>query len=387
MIIKSLIIGGWFQRTTLHLTELQSFFLGKEIAGLESQKIKGNFESLKVLKTERIIDEMEYLKVTFANDFILKIFEDGLIILKNNKEINDKVNLEKEISKMKSFYEDELSKAISYVFSRGAPIPKELAKIENIFPFILHTENISESEMNEVFTASDDEISTHLSQDKIKIYKGKKIFFIINPDLDEDIFDILSETEIFFREFKVQMARYLHIHREIWEKINDIKNRDYIRGNEILKIREELQEEQKTINLIEARINQMPVYLKTRQKLSDFTKQGKDLHPLLQFKFETLLNTHDYIKSLWAMTKNYMNSANDMLAVLQTESTKSSISSLTLITTIGVVAGIVNYMARDTFPNITVIGFYYFLVLILITFLVNIFVMYLYKFKKYKIKK
>jgi hypothetical protein len=168
---------------------------------------------------------------------------------------------------------------------------------------------------------------------------------------DKNIYDTFAETEIFFREFKTQMARYLHIHREIWEKIKLIKEKESIRGKDIVSLREELQEEGKTINLIEARINQMPTYLKTRQKLTDIGAVNKDLHPLFQYKFETLLDTHDYIKSLWAMTKNYLNSANDMLGVLQTESTKSSISSLTLITTIGVVAGIVNYMARDSFPK------------------------------------
>ncbi len=87
------------------------------------------------------------------------------------------------------------------------------------------------------------------------------------------------------------------------------------------------------------------------------------------------------------MTKNYLTSANDMLGVLQTESTKSSISSLTLITTIGVVAGIVNYMVRDTYPNITLVGFYYFLILLAATAVVNLMVVYYYKYKSYKIKK
>ena len=131
----------------------------------------------------------------------------------------------------------------------------------------------------------------------------------------------------------------------------------------------------------------MPVYLKTRQKLTSLENINKELHPLFQYKFETLLDTHDYIKSLWVMTKNYLNSANDMLAVLQTESTKSSISSLTLITTIGVVAGVVNYMVRDTFPSITLTGFYYFIVLLALTFIINLMVVYFYKYKSYKIKR
>ena len=386
MNIQSITIGGWFQRTTLHLTEIQSFLNGKDLIGLDKKVLQKNLKSIGVKRFERVADEIEYLEVYTNQDFRLKVFEDGLMTLKVDINTNDLKLLELEISKLKNFYENNLSTAISYIFSRGAPVPKELAKIETVYPFILQVESEGEKFIKEIFEKLKDEPNSKLLENETSIYKGKKIFIINNLN-DEKVFDMFAETEIFFREFKTQMARYLHIHREIWEKINLIKSKESVRGNEILQIREELQEEQKTINLIEARINQMPVYLKTRQKLTSLENIHKDLHPLFQYKFETLLDTHDYIKSLWVMTKNYLNSANDMLAVLQTESTKSSISSLTLITTIGVVAGVVNYMVRDTFPSITLTGFYYFIVLLALTFIINLMVVYFYKYKSYKIKK
>ena len=380
MNIQSITIGGWFQRTTLHLTEIQSFLNGKDLIGLDKKVLQKNLKSIGVKRFERVADEIEYLEVYTNQDFRLKVFEDGLMTLKVDINTNDLKLLELEISKLKNFYENILAPAFSYIFSRGAPVPKELAKIENVYPFILQVESEGEKFIKEIFEKLKDEPNSKLLENETSIYKGKKIFIINNLN-DEKVFDMFAETEIFFREFKTQMARYLHIHREIWEKINLIKSKESVRGNEILQIREELQEEQKTINLIEARINQMPVYLKTRQKLTSLENINKELHPLFQYKFETLLDTHDYIKSLWVMTKNYLNSANDMLAVLQTESTKSSISSLTLITTIGVVAGVVNYMVRDTFPSITLTGFYYFIVLLALTFIINLMVVYFYKYK------
>jgi len=386
MLIKSVTIGGWFQRTTLHLSEIQFFLTGKDILGLDAKVLQKNLKSLGVKHFERVVDEIEYLVLDLQNGLRVKITEDGLVTLKANLQTEDFVLLKTEIEKVKSFYENNLSKAIGYIFSRGAPVPKELAKIENIYPYILDVQTNNIADVLEIYNKLKDEISSNAKADKVTIYKGKKLMVIQNIN-DLKVFDLFAETEIFFREFKTQMSRYLHIHREIWEKINVIKNRDSIKGHEILQIREELQEEQKTINLIEARINQMPTYLKTRAKLTDISSLHKDLHPLFQYKFETLLDTHDYIKSLWAMTKNYLNSANDMLGVLQTESTKSSISSLTLITTIGVVAGIVNYMVRDTYPKVTPTGFVYFIILLFITFLVNLGVVYFYKYKKYKIKK
>jgi len=387
--IKSITIGGWFQRTTLHLTEVYSFFAGKDLIGLDKKILQKNLKTLSVQKFERVSDEIEYIEVSLKNNLRLKITEDGLITLKQELNTSDLKLLKTEIEKIKSFYENNLATSISYIFSRGAPVPKELAKIENVYPFILELESESEGVkkdrfIKEIFEKLNDVANSKITEGNISVFKGKKVMVIQNI---KDMFDVFAETEIFFREFKTQMARYLHIHREIWEKIKVIKEKESIRGKDILKIREELQEEGKTITLIEARINQMPTYLKTRQKLTDLTQTHKDLQPLFQYKFETLLDTHDYIKSLWSMTKNYLNSANETFSVLQTESTKSSISSLTIITTIGVVAGLINYMVRDTYPKITYVGIIYFGVLLFLTFLVNMGVVYLYKYKSYKLKK
>lgn len=386
MNIKSITIGGWFQRTTLHLTEVYTFLSGKDLVGLDKKVLQKNLKSLGVTNFKRVTDKIEYLEVGLRNGLRLRISEDGLVTLKLVLGTDDLGLLQKEMEKIKSFYEGSLASAISYIFSLGAPVPKELAKIENVYPFILQVETKNYSHILEIFAKLKDEINTEIKDEGVHVYKGKRIMIIQNLSA-ENSFDLLSETEIFFREFKTQMARYLHIHREIWEKIKHIKDMESIRGKDILKLREELQDEGKTINLIEARINQMPTYLKTRQKITDLSTSNKDIHPLFQYKFETLLDTHDYIKSLWSMTKNYMNSANDMLGVLQAESTKSSISSLTLITTIGVVAGVINYMIRDSFPKITVVGVGYFLVLLALTFVINLGVVYFYRLKSYKIKK
>ncbi|MGK5086396.1 hypothetical protein WDW86_02465, partial [Bdellovibrionota bacterium FG-2] len=71
----------------------------------------------------------------------------------------------------------------------------------------------------------------------------------------------IIESQIFFREFKTQLHRYLDIHRSIWEKIKAIKEGGHIKGTDIDRLRGELSAYQKTINLIGARINQMPAYV------------------------------------------------------------------------------------------------------------------------------
>ena len=63
-------------------------------------------------------------------------------------------------------------------------------------------------------------------------------------------------------------------------KIRTIKERGEIKGSEVDALRNELSVYQKTINLIGARIDQMPAYVKTRQKITDVEKIDDYLQPL-----------------------------------------------------------------------------------------------------------
>jgi len=202
----------------------------------------------------------------------------------------------------------------------------------------------------------------------------------------EDISEITGKVESIRMQFKSQLHRYLAIHRIIWEKIRKIKERGQIKGTDVDKLRNELSVYQKTVNLIGARIDQMPSYVKTRQKITDIEKIDNYLQPLFQFKFETLLDTHEYIKHLWAMTKNYLASAIELFSELQAKSTKNTISSLQLITTIGVVAAILGYLGKDTLPKFTSMGLIYFALLMLMTWIINSAVSRFYKNKKYNIE-
>lgn len=99
------------------------------------------------------------------------------------------------------------------------------------------------------------------------------------------------------------------------------------------------------------------------------------------------MDTHEYIKHLWGMTKNYLTSAIEIFSELQTKSTKNTISSLQLITTIGVVAGILGYLGKDTLPKFTSIGLIYFSLLMVMTWIINSTVSKFFKNKKYYIEK
>jgi len=381
MTIQKIYIGGWFQRTTLHLTETWDFLKhGESNLDFPKEKLDEVRDSLSLDEVSRESGPLEYIFAKTNKEINYRIYEDGLIILE--KEFS---SLKNDFESIKDYYDNKLSKALSLIFSKGAPVPKELANIKTILPYIVTVTDATKKEAEKVFKDFSEDVYSVLSTKKIEVYRSPGII-LINNLKDENLTRGIIESQIFFREFKSQLHRYLAIHRILWEKIKTIKERGEIRGTDIDSLRNELSVYQKTINLIGARIDQMPAYVKTRQKITDIEKIDDYLQPLFQFKFETLLDTHEYIKHLWGMTKNYLTSAIEIFSELQAKSTKNTISSLQLITTIGVVAGILGYLGKDTLPKFTSIGLIYFSLLMAMTWIINSIVSKFFKNKKYNIE-
>ncbi len=381
MTIQKIYIGGWFQRTTLHLTEIWDFLnRGKFNLDFSKEELNAVRDSLSIYNISRESGPLEYLFVKTTKEISYRIYEDGLIILEKGFE-----SLKEDFEAIKDYYDNKLSTALSLIFSKGAPVPKELANIKTILPYIVTLTDATKEETAQIFKGFSEDVYSALTTKNIEVYRAPGII-LINNLKDEKLMREIIESQIFFREFKSQLHRYLAIHRILWEKIKTIKERGMIKGNEVDLLRNELSVYQKTINLIGARINQMPAYVKTRQKITDVEKIDDYLQPLFQFKFETLLDTHEYIKHLWEMTKNYLTSAIEVFSELQAKSTKNTISSLQLITTIGVVAGILSYLGKDTLPKFTFIGLIYFSLLMIMTWVINSAVSKFFKNKKYDIK-
>lgn len=382
MQIQKIYIGGWFQRTTLHLTEIWDFLKHlKSNTGFDQQALTEARDRLNVTNLSRQTGGgLEYILVDTNVGITYRIYEDGLIILE--RQFSD---LEADFEAIRSYYDDKLSKSLSFIFSKGAPVPKELANIKTILPYIVTTRDGIDEEIKALFKQQNQEIYSTISSQQVDVYRSAGLI-VINDIVDEALAREVIESQIFFREFKTQLHRYLNIHRILWEKIAKIKEKGSVRGTDIDNYQTELGDYQKTIELISARIKQMGAYLDTRKKITDLKKIDDYLSPLFQFKFETLEDTHEYIKHLWEMTEDYLDSAMDMFKELQEKSTKNTISSLQLITTIGVVAAILGYLGRDKLPVFTQIGLVYFVLLLAMTWVLNTAISKIYKRRKYKLE-
>jgi hypothetical protein len=363
---QKIYIGGWFQRTTLHLSEIYDFL--KNAASplaLDKSKLKSLQKELKLKYVEMKVDDLEYIEMADDQGITIKIFEDGLMVL--GKELK---SIDQDIKILTSYYEDKLSKSLNYIFSLGAPVPKELANIKNIYPYFLVFNNIEREEIKKYLKYFKQEKYFEIITPAFEIHRGGKLYVINNKSEKIENIERFIQEQIFLREFKGQLHRYLNLHRIIWEKIAEIKERGEIRGSEIAQHKSKIEGYGKTINLIDARISQMNTYIHTREAIVKNSKEFANFSSVLEYKYKTLVDTQDYVKDIWLMTKNYVDSAQALFTNLLTESTGKSVRDLTIITSMGVGATLMGLLTQKTLV-ITRGGLIYFLALLFIGYFSN----------------
>ncbi len=122
--------GGWYQRTTLHLTEIYDLLaFGSSDLDLSKEELKKIQSSLDLAEVKREVGYLEYVKARTNKGIEIRYYEDGLYILE--MESGD-VNGAHQV--LEDYYNKILSPALAYIFSLGAPTPKILANIKTTHP-------------------------------------------------------------------------------------------------------------------------------------------------------------------------------------------------------------------------------------------------------------
>ena len=371
--------GGWYQRTTLHLSEIYDLFaLGHSSLRLSPDKIRQYYRNFEFVSVTRQAGDLEYVKAITRHGIEIRYYEDGLYTLELKS-----TDIKSARDRLRHYYETYLNPAISYIFSLGAPTPKVLADIKTTHPVVV---SIADSNSSSILKSHKfGEIYSQITSKYLSVSKTPDYIIIISAPSAFYPRELI-EMQIFFREFKDHLQRYLNIHRDIWEEISNIKEKGVILGSDVESIRSRLDSYQKTISLIRSRINQMGAYVQTRSSLAKKLEIEKDLLSIFQYKFETLSDTHSYIQDIWKMTQEYVDTAIQVVVEVKNQTTNNNINSLRLITTIGVLSGIFGYLSKDKFPEITFIGIWYFIVLLLGTWTINQIINYLFQKSKYKLK-
>ena len=364
MKITNVYIGGWFQRTMLQLTEIYDFLRSKSShLNLEQEKLDELHKNLGIGKIVYGVSGEEYIEFTTSFDIAVKIYEDGLISLNNRRVSED--TLFADIDKVTDYYENKLSPAISYLFSLGAPVPKELANIENVYPYFIICDNVTKDDISVLLSRTEKQKYFEFTNPKYDVVRGDKYYFINNKKQSLDKIEKYIEEQIFIREFKGQLHRYLNLHRVIWEKIDRVKEQASVKGADIVKFNGKLEGYAKTINLIDGRINQMGTYIGTRERIAKNDAELTEFLAISGYRFETLKDTLDYIKYLWDMTQTYVTSAQKLFNGLKSDVTSKSINSLTIVTSMSAGASIISLLTKSE-PKFTMFGVIYFFILALL---------------------
>lgn len=383
MKISNVYIGGWFQRTMLQLSEIYDFLREATTKlALDQDKLIEYRKNLQIGRIDYGVQGEEYIEFTTALNIKVKIFEDGLIILNNHNVSED--TLFADIDALTDYYETKLSPAFSYLFSLGAPVPKELAHIETVYPYFVVTDKATKEEMNTLLTRTDKQKYFEFDNEKYDVIRGDVYYFINNKKAETENIERYIEEQIFIREFKGQLHRYLNLHRIIWEKIDNVKDRASVKGADIVSFNTKLESYAKTITLIEGRINQMSTYLPTREKIAKSDKELVEFLNISGYRYETLKDTLDYIKYLWSMTKNYVSSAQKLFNGLKSDVSNKSINSLTLVTSMSAGASVIGLLTKSQ-PEFTVFGIAYFFILALIVLSLNKFLKFIQNNRRYKV--
>jgi hypothetical protein len=294
------------------------------------------------------------------------VVEDGLVVVSSRGD-EDPRDLVRRLTK---FYEGPLSAAFSYLFSLGAPVPKELASIKTVYPYFIVVSGASPADVAALFAKFNERIGRVAEEQGFSIHRGDLLYVIARGAASEETVARFVEEQIFVREFKRQLHRYLNLHRTIWERIAAVKERGSIAGSEIASFRDRVASYAKTVDLIDARINQMGAYLRTREAIAKQDPALARSAETLRFRYEALADTLAYVREVWAMTRNYTKAADTLFAELQAKSTEGSIQKLAVVTSMGVGANLLGLFAQKP-PTLSWVGVAYFVALAAIGYASN----------------
>ena len=338
MKIESIYLGTWFQRTSLHLKELLSFLQnGKSKLDLDQKKLADFYKELnpqKVCWQEREV--FDSVGAQF-NDLQMTFFEDGLILFK--KEYRD---LKKDLKVLREVYEKKFSPAVGYIYSLGAPLPKQLAKVELILPYIIVASEVEENEVKELFSEIKDSLQSFVNTPEFSLYFGNEVLLLNKKEIKLEVSQIeeIIKYFIFSREFANQLNGYLQAHRTIWEEIRQIRARPVLRSKDFPEVRNSLMEIKQTLSFVEARLAQMENFMKIRQARAKEKGLETTLRTLSLYQFDTLANTQLYMTSLWKMTRDYADSTFNLLSMFYQENVQREVDALKLVTIISLIAAL-----------------------------------------------
>ncbi|MBI4128277.1 MAG: hypothetical protein HY459_04395 [Parcubacteria group bacterium] len=334
MQIERAILGTWFQRTSLHLREIHAFLEHKKpIGGLNEKRLDTLWKALNVKEVVLREDTDFHFLEAKCGEFGVSITEDGIILL----EINARI-LNGALRRLEEFYAAHFGPALEYLFSRGAPLPKGLTDAKEVYPMYLLVRDTAEG-ARQFFQGSQDSLIGTLDSPHFEVLLGSKASIFIAVNEDETLpftFDELVRLLVFFQEFEQQLNNYLHLHRDLWDRISSIRELSRLRYRDFPMVRQKILAFLETLSYVKARLAQMMDIMVARVQSTPPALKS-ELHELGMQRFAHLTADQRYINHLWEMTTEYASSTLTLLSSFFQENTQRELTALKFITLIGAI--------------------------------------------------
>ncbi len=384
---KRIYLGTWFQRTSLHLKEFYDFIEGESsFESLNTKKLEELLKNLKISKTDFYRKQGFEIVTTQSENIDISMTEDGILLIHSEFE-----NIESAMKNLEKFYSQKLGPSLNYLYSLGAPLPKDLTKIKEIYPLYMVSHHLTEEEINNTFKmAGDKPFLSYIKKENIEIITGNELQIInfIGETIDHELVEELVRNMVLFREFEKQLRQYLNLHRTLWEKITAIRESKDVTLEQFPKIRSKIEDYLKTLSFVKARISQMEDILIAREAtLHETMSIKKVLNDLdLMSRFQMFKANQAYLLHLWDVTIEYAEGTISMLDSMVNENTQKEIGVLQVITFIGVLTGFFGMNIAFPWDSLWAKAFHSSFIVVGLIIIVSFFTKYILKKSVYKTK-
>ncbi len=334
MKIEAMYLGTWFQRTSLHLREIERFVKHRQgIPGLDNKRLEELWEVLSPHEVTYHEGDFDYLAIR-CGEATVSITEDGVILIR--WPLKD-VRATRE--RLEKFYSQRLGPVLNYLFSLGAPLPHALRDVKEAYPILLAGSDLTTADVELIFQEIEDAIHSRVASDALEIFRGEVIdlFNLRGGDLRAELHEDLFRHLIFAREFEEQLASYLFLHRQMWETIARARSSKTMRYRDFPAVRYQLLQYLQILQFVTARLAQMKDILMGRQAV--IASLPFDESVLKLDRFEHLETDQKYVSHLWEMTTNYVEDTLGLLESLFQENTQRELNTLKFVTLITALTG------------------------------------------------
>lgn len=349
MSLLNIYSGSWVPRTVIHLEEFSSFLkFGAAPFGVDKEKLS---DLRKLLSASDVVIEkgkIDRLTATMSG-YQFNYLDDGTMLVTTETTLEE---LAPAFHNLTDFYLKKILTAYSCVYSKGSPIPKSFESARAITPSIITADKLTPEQISSIFDKLQDKIVSEYKRGSSAVYFGEYATVIVGESAGN--IEVVRHF-IFLRDFKDQLERLLHAHRQIWDEITAIREKETVHFSDLPNFRDSLLNLSKDISFFKSRLAQMDLYIKKRMNVMEDVLGETSLKQYIEDELSSLFDAHEYFTDLWEMTDNYANSTFELITFLYQENEQKEINVLQVIFIIGVLASLLTLGAMPganlTFRN------------------------------------